>query len=117
MIRLCRAVAFSQSCFMSHANLGEVRTIFLSASPSTASNCTECLMFGEMNSEVAARARQFAQKGMTVELSDLACAADTRPSVQSLVLDAWQMCILRTSHVFHRRSANRSDFTRITPLS
>ena len=92
-------------------HFSEVRTIFVSVSPSTASNCTECLMFGEMNSDVAARARQLVQKGMVVELSQI---CDCKPVVQPLVLDAWQTCILRTSNVFHRRSPNRSDFTRIT---
>ncbi|CAE7742068.1 PEP4 [Symbiodinium pilosum] len=92
-------------------HFSEVRTIFISASPSTASNCTEWLDFGETNSEIVARARQLVQKGITLELSDL---SPHKPAVQSLVLDAGQVCVLRTSHVFHRRGPNRSEFTRIT---
>mmetsp|Transcript_10962 Transcript_10962/g.20642 ORF Transcript_10962/g.20642 Transcript_10962/m.20642 type:complete len:242 (+) Transcript_10962:44-769(+) len=92
-------------------HFSEVQTIFISVSPSTSSNCTEWLNFGAATGEVAQRARELARKSGVLELPQL---SEVRPTVERLVLSAWQTCILRTSHVFHRRGPNRSDFTRIT---
>lgn len=88
-------------------HFSEVKTIFIAVTPSSAANCTEVLDLGNDSERICARAR--ASKG-PFQLPAYECKARIAP----LLLDQWKVCQLRTSHAFHRRGANTSDYVRVT---
>lgn len=91
-------------------HFSQVKTIFVAVSPATASNCTEFLNLGSRNAELVSRAREATESGLP------ACDVEEfkrHSCVEQIVLDRWQVCMVNTVNVFHRRGANRSDFIRI----
>jgi len=90
----------------------EIRTVFLALTPARSNNCTETLRFGRP--EESARVHALARSANGPLAPSL--WADERASARAepLLMERGQVCALRTSHVFHRRSANRSNYTRIT---
>jgi len=93
-------------------HFSDVRTLFVAISSATVLNCTEVLNLGSHNAEFVSRARKAAATGSAAcKLED---CMDRCIGVEPLLLDRWQVCMLQTSHAFHRRGANCSDFIRIT---
>eukprot|EP00929_Paragymnodinium_shiwhaense_P047219 TRINITY_DN23946_c0_g1_i2.p1 TRINITY_DN23946_c0_g1~~TRINITY_DN23946_c0_g1_i2.p1 ORF type:complete len:281 (-),score=61.12 TRINITY_DN23946_c0_g1_i2:9-851(-) len=89
----------------------EVHTLFVPLTPSTEETCTELLELQKPSADIAEIARA-AHGPLPVEAWRPQCEGE--PAILALVLDEWQCCVARTSHVFHRRSANTGAFTRIT---
>jgi len=88
----------------------EVQTAFVAVSQSTADNCTELLDLGDQCEHIAKLARS--TSGPLPESTWRKLCPDAK--VRPLEFAQWDVCALRTSHVFHRRGPNKSDFTRIT---
>jgi hypothetical protein len=93
--------------------LRSIDTFFVAVTPSTCENCTEILQFASDETETSVREHALASR-VPLEPHEWQLPSAAALRVVPILMRRWDSVVLRTTSAFHRRSANRSGFLRVT---